>query len=803
MSACNLCKQSERTLELYALMFEDGITPDQRVYMIVLKACSNLRNLQEGKKIHAEARAKDMPIDSCLGNSLVHMYGKCGDIMGAEGVFEAMQDRNLTSWTSMLAAYVDQGHAEKALQFYRYMCEIHRLSPNQHTFAVAIQACHDLYDQKKTNGTYVKCMCLDILHGLHADVRRCGFDCNTFVSTSLVRAYGKLGQIHEAENAFFLASEFDSILCNNMLLVYVEHGQAELGLQFYRHMLAQGIVPDQKTFVLAIQACGLLTETEEPITIESCSIKVKSSEFCHALHADAKKRGLPSNIFLHTTLIGVYAKCGAIEEAEDLFEQFNRPGVVPWTAMISAYVEQGREETALRAFRQMQKEGISGNLQTYVVAIQACASLGDKAGDPAGWELSLDIGMALHAEVRKKGLDSNIFVSTALLGMYAMCGDIWKAEIVFSTMPHHDLVAWNAMLNAYGEWAEEKAFHLFKIMLQEGIKPNQKTYVSLLQACAAFADREEVHYMPSLVCALYNDVQKRGLSSDLFIGNTLVHLFGTLGYLDEAEKVFHSLPYHQVISLNSMLTVYIQHGEAEKAIHLYKKMQNKLTLTDVSFVCVIQACGQTGDLELCKQVHFNIISAGYELNPSLASSLIRSYGSCGSMLDAQSVFDSLPDPDLVSWNVLLAGYAGEGSFTSCMSTLAGMQLAMHKPDATTMTSVLSACSHCGFVTEGISYFESLCNKFHIVPDVRHISTIIDLLGRAGYQEGLTGILGTLPMSSNFAVWLPLLGACNLHGNSELAKKVFNHSANMDFEDATAFIIMSNIYADLHFEDDIG
>lgn len=800
MSACNKCKQSERTLELYLLMQKDGIEPNSHAYVSLFKACSVLHNFYEGKKLHEEAKAKGVTLDIYVNNSLVNMYGKCGDIAEAEHVFYAMPERNLTSWTSMMSAYVDTGQGEKALQLYRFMLAVN-VFPNQHTFAVAIQACCIIFDKRKFSGIPIKSLCLEIGQALHADARQSPFISNVFVSTTLVHMYGKLGKIQEAENIFFSVSQLDSILCNAMLYAYVEQGQGELALQLYRHMLWQHVFPDQKTFVLVVQACGVLAESEESVVVDGHSVKEKSFEICQALHDDAQRRGFSSNVFLRTTFLGVYAKCGIIEEAEKMFVEFDRPDVVSWTAMMSAYVEQGNEKTALRLFRQMQEEGICANTQTFVVVVQACASLGDKAEDPAGWELPFEIGIALHADAKKKGLESNVFLNTALLSMYGMCGSTRNAELIFGTMPHRDLVAWNAMIKAYVGQEEGIAFQMYSKMLQEGIVPNEKTFVSVLQACGTLLEKEEVDYMPKLVIALHDDVRKRGLTSDVFIGNTLVTVYGIMGYLEEAEKAFYALSYYQIVSWNAMLSAYVQHGQGEKALQLYNSMQIKgTTVNDITLVCILQACIQTGHLELCKQMHFSIVSAGNELNPSLASSLMGAYGNCGSMLDAQAVFDALPLPDVVTWNVCLSGYAGEGNYEASMQILNGMHVTGVKPDAVTFTSVLSACSHGGFLTQGLWYFEFFCRHFEILPDSRHFSSIIDLLGRAGDLECLEMMLKRLPIRTDLNVWLPLLGACCLHGNAELAKQAFTRALSLKPDNASAFIIMSNMYADFALQE---
>ena len=167
--------------------------------------------------------------------------------------------------------------------------------------------------------------------------------------------------------------------------------------------------------------------------------------------------------------------------------------------------------------------------------------------------------------------------------------------------------------------------------------------------------------------------------------------------------------------------------------------------------------------------HNIIESSSYEFGPHLANTLAHAYGNCASMINAQSVFEKLVNPDIVSWNGLLAGYAHEGDYTASLRTLEEMELSGITPDEYTFLSILAACTHAGLVNMGIRIFEHMCNHYAIAPEIKHYICVIDLLGRAGDFKRAEDILQSMPTQADVATWSCLVRACRTHDNIDLEK----------------------------------
>ena len=283
---------------------------------------------------------------------------------------------------------------------------------------------------------------------------------------------------------------------------------------------------------------------------------------------------------------------------------------------------------------------------------------------------SLEIGHGLHADAHKRGFTSDFHFASALLTLYVKFGQVRKAENVFSMLPQSDIVLWTVMLGAYVDQGQgEMALQLHAEMHKEGVGSDQHSLVFALQACSLLADKDDDLISPretSMKMAaleigrtLHAEAHSKDMLSNVFVANALINMYGKCAIVETAENVFGAITEHNVGSWNGMLSAYVENGEEEKAFWLYHKMkQQDVSLNDGTITCILRV---SKTLEVSRTIHFDVVSAGYEQNLSVAASLIHAYGSCASMADAQCCFDELWRPDIVSWNAGISGYTREGN----------------------------------------------------------------------------------------------------------------------------------------------
>jgi len=193
--------------------------------------------------------------------------------------------------------------------------------------------------------------------------------------------------------------------------------------------------------------------------------------------------------------------------------------------MISGYVKCGQGQKALDLFQQMHQEGVELDPITFVGVVNVCASV-----------VALDEGMHAHELIMQHGWDSDVFLGSSLVDMYANCGSMHNACRVFNKMPTQDLVTWNAMIFGHVKCGQGyEALELFRKMQQEGVQPGPVTFIRVLNACASVVALEEGRQV-------HEQIIENGCESDVFVGNSVIDMYAKCGSMDDACKVFNKMP---------------------------------------------------------------------------------------------------------------------------------------------------------------------------------------------------------------------------------------------------------------------
>ncbi|XP_024535522.1 pentatricopeptide repeat-containing protein At2g33680-like [Selaginella moellendorffii] len=337
-------------------------------------------------------------------------------------------------------------------------------------------------------------------------------------------------------------------------------------------------------------------------SLKECS-RERDLERGRAIHADARNSGLESNIFLASSLLYMYSKCGSMVDAHRAFDDMVAHDVVTWTSLILGYAENGNGYSALEIFSRMLLERCPPNPRTFVAGLKACSSLAEQE---QGLEMVVDMekkktteqqkqevekkkmvkakalekGMALHSRAMAEKCDLNIFVSNTLVDMYANCGSMEDARAAFERMPCRSVVSWSALVLGYVNNGEPSvALEVFCRMQREGFAPNSQTFVAALKACTCLALGEdwtqvgdEFLKVESLEkgMAVHSQAWKSDLpSSNNFVMNTLVDMYASSGSLWDAHRVFQAMPCHTVVSWNAMILGYAENGNGHLALQLF------------------------------------------------------------------------------------------------------------------------------------------------------------------------------------------------------------------------------------------
>eukprot|EP00253_Pinus_taeda_P019276 PITA_19276 len=304
-------------LILFRNMVAENVTPNCVTAAIVLQACAHLASLQQGMSIHGYILRRHLEVDVFVGNFLIDMYVKCGNVEMAQQVFDKMLRSDVVSWSAMITGYTQSGHAKEALSLFQKM-QLEGLRPNSFIMASVLPACAHLKSLPEG-----KC--------IHGCIIRRGFEFDVVVSTALVDMYAKCGSMEITNQLFNKMLERDLASWNAMITGYAQNGQAHEALTFFYHMQEVDLKPDSVTIV---------------------------------------------DVIVGTALIDMYAKCGNIDFAQRAFDKISKRDVIPSSAMIAGYGMHGHCEEALHLFSKMINIGIRPDHITFQSVLSACSHAG-------------------------------------------------------------------------------------------------------------------------------------------------------------------------------------------------------------------------------------------------------------------------------------------------------------------------------------------------------------------------------------------------------------------------------------------
>ena len=556
-----------------------------------------------------------------------------------------------------------------------------------------------------------------------------------YIGSSLISLYVKCGEISKAQEVFDELPIRNVVSWTSLISGYVQCEHAEKALNLFDQMRYDGISPNELTFSCALKACG------------NIQLVRKGEE----IHAEIQG-SLENDVLLGTSLVDMYAKCGFLEKAREVFEMLKSRDVVAWTTLITAYRQHGLWEESLYCFEKMQCDGLRPNIVTLICILKVCGSA-----------RALDKGEKIHLQIiRESLLEKDVLVGNALVDMYAKCGEIAKAREVLRDLPIQDVVSWSALIAGYAQLEKyDDALECFEQMKSEGVSPNEVTFISVLKACGndkAIDIGKQVH----------SEILSRGyLKGNIMLGNTLVDMYAKCGSLTKAHQVLENLPVQNVVSWNALITGYAQQERFEEALYCFERMQSEGISPDtITFICMLKVHGNTCNIDKGKQIHEEMMDRGLIGTVDvLGNALVDMYAKCGVLGKAQQMLGELPIQDAVPWNALVTEYTKQGQFYEALNCFERMENEGLSPDKITFLCVLSACSQGGLLEEGLFYLKSLLQDYDITPNIEQYSCMIDLFGRSGHLFEAEDILQTSPVLPDKVSWLSLLTSCRTYGNT--------------------------------------
>ncbi|PIN25414.1 hypothetical protein CDL12_01849 [Handroanthus impetiginosus] len=600
---------NQEALRVYAFINRVGVLVDGCSLSCILKVSASLHNLAFGKQIHCQCIKNGFFDDVSVGTSLVDMYVKNGNLDDGKKVFDDIRQKNVVTWTSLLTGYAKKGMIQKVIEVFRMM-EFEGVEPNPFTFATVLGALAD--EGAVDTGAQV-----------HSMVIKKGFDSTRVVGNSLLTLYSKSGRTQEATDVFDGTECRDAVSWNGMIAGLIMNGLELDALKLFYRMRFTGVKFTQTTFATVVKLCANLKELG----------------LARQIHCQIVKTGFECFDNIRTALMVCYMKTVQMDDAIKMFSAVDTvQSVVSWTAMIGGYLQNGRTEEAIDLFLRMRREDVRPNHYTYSTILAALPTI------------SL---FQMHAEIIKTNYETSPSVGTALLDSYIKIGSTNDSAKVFTKIEEKDIVAWSAMLVGYAQKDDtEGAVKFFRQLAKEGVKPNEFTYSSIINACAtsSAASEQGKQFHASSI--------KAGCNNALIVSSALLTMYSKKGDIESANEVFKRQQERDLVSWNSMISGYAQHGYAEKALKVFKEMRKRnMEMDEITFIGVISACTHAG-LVNEGEVYFDMMVNNLHISPTMEiySCMVDLYSRAGMLDKAMSLIDGMPFPaGATVWRTLLAG----------------------------------------------------------------------------------------------------------------------------------------------------
>ncbi|PKA62181.1 Putative pentatricopeptide repeat-containing protein [Apostasia shenzhenica] len=557
--------------------------------------------LQRARKLFDEMPHKN----TFTSNRMISGYAKSGHLDDARRLFEETINRTAVTWTIMIGAYSQMSSFLDAVEIFRQMARS-GINADRVTIVTLLSSC-------QTSNM------ASLVVQIHAHVVKFGFDDSVQVSNTLVDCYCKCRLVELAKRLFDEMPERDLVTYNAMLMGCSKEAFHDDAMELFHIMRKSGLNPSQFTFSGVLAAATGLGDHGIGLQIHGLIIRTN----------------FQWNVFVTNSLLDFYSKSNRMGDARALFDEMEDRDNVSYNVMISGYAWEGFSEELARLFKELQLTSLEREQFPFASLLSVAGSLPD-----------LEMGRRIHAQVIIAGAQSKDLVGNALIDMYAKCGELQTAELLFEAKTEKNTVSWTAIISGYIQnGLIEEALKIFIAMRRTGINPDRAAFSSILSASASLA-------VLGLGKQLHSGSIRIGISSNTFVGSSLLDLYAKCGCLKDAIGVFDEITEPNIVSLNAMVAAYAQNGRALNAIQMLDEMLSRGVEPDsVTFLCALSACNHSGLVEQGIRI-FDSMEEIHAVKPQKEhySCAVDLLGRAGRFVDVERLLERMPfDADEIIW----------------------------------------------------------------------------------------------------------------------------------------------------------
>lgn len=446
---------------------------------------------------------------------------------------------------------------------------------------------------------------------------------NALETNSLINFYAKCNELFIARKLFDSMRQRNVVSWSALMTGYLHMGFSLEVIRLLKDMVSvDAISPNEYIFAIALASC-------------SDSGRTKEGQQCHCY---VLKSGLVFHQYVRNALLHMYSKYFSFQEVMWIWNLVPGTDIFSYNSVLSGLLENGYFKEGLEVLRRMVSDHVKWDSVTYVNIFGLCACL-----------KYLRMGLELHGKMLISDVESDAYVSSAMINMYGKCGDVSSARRVFDRLQSQNVVLWTAIIAAYFQnGCFEDALKLFSKMKLDGARPNEFTFAVTLNASAGLS---------AISCGLllHACTEKSGLKDYLTVGNALINMYAKSGNIPAAKNVFSDMTSRDTISWNAMICGYSHHGLGKEALHVFQEMLAAQEYPNyVTFIGVLSACSHLGLVQ--EGLYYLNLMKESSIVPGLAhyTCIVGLLSKAGRLDDAWNFMRSMPVKwDVVAWRTLL------------------------------------------------------------------------------------------------------------------------------------------------------
>ncbi|CAK9140947.1 unnamed protein product [Ilex paraguariensis] len=482
-------------------------------------------------------------------------------------------------------------------------------------------------------------------------------------------------------------------------------------------------------------------------------------------------------------------------------------------AIINRLSSENAHHDVLRTYSDMLSTNSPPDAYTYPSLLKACTSLN-----------LLSNGLSFHQQVIINGYSSDPYIASSLINFYAKFGCTHHAHNLFEMMPERNVVPWSTIIGCYSRAGDvNMAFSMYNSMRHEGIQPSSVTMLGMLSGVS-----EGIH-----VQCLHGCSERYGFGSDLTLVNSMLNVYGKCGRLGDARNLFDLMGRRDIVSWNSLVSAYALIGDIREILKLLHGMRVEgLEPDQQTFGSLVSVTARESNPKMGKLVHGKILTAGFELDtpvltslvdkalsvfrrmmilrvvPSTASissvlaacaqlgsfnmgisihgyllrqripvdiptqnSLVTMYAKCGHLEQSCAVFDMMDQRDLVSWNAIIAGHAQNGHLGEALFLFNEMRNTLQRPDSITVVSLLQACASIGALHQG-KWIHNFVIRSCLGPCILINTALVDMYSKCGDLNYSRKCFESMSQH-DLVSWSTIIAGYGSHGKGEIALEMYS------------------------------